>query len=107
MRAALHLDTLGASSQRVGKSLDALDKFLVESGKCLRYNPLARILFIVYLLMLHLWTFLLLFDHAHTFEDVHGNFGAGGMQAHGPHALMQEHPAMPQAEAQAQASPTT
>lgn len=108
MRAALHLDTLqGAGSQRVGKSLDALDKFLVESGKCLRYNPLARILFVVYLLMLHLWTFLLLFVHAHTFENVHGDFGAGGMQAHGPHALMQEHPAMPQTEAQAQASPAT
>jgi hypothetical protein len=106
MRAALHLDTLGTGSQRVGKSLDALDKFLVESGKCLRYNPLARILFIVYLLMLHLWTFLLLFVHAHTFENVHGDFGAGGMQAHGPHALMQEHPVMAQAEVQAQASTT-
>jgi hypothetical protein len=106
MRAALHLDTLGAGSQRVGKSLDALDKFLVESGKCLRYNPMARIMFIVYLLMLHLWTFLLLFVHAHTFEDVHGDFGAGGMQAHGPHALMQEHPSMAQVEVQAQASST-
>jgi hypothetical protein len=67
---------------------------------------MARILFIVYLLMLHLWTFLLLFVHAHTFEDVHGDFGAGGMQAHGPHALMQEHPSMAQVEVQAQASST-
>lgn len=93
MRSALNLDVVqGEGSERVGKSLDALDKFLVDSGKFLRYNPLARLIFIVYLLMLHLWTFLLLFVHAHTFEDVHGDFGAGGTQAHGPHALMQQSP---------------
>lgn len=105
IRAALHLDALqGENSERVGKSLDALDKFLVESGKFLRYNPLARLLFIVYLLMLHLWTFLLLFVHAHTFENVHGDFGAGGLQAHGPHALMQEQPTPP-ADVQMQPPP--
>jgi hypothetical protein len=49
--------------------------------------------------MLHIWTFLLLFVNARTFENVHG------VQAHGPHALMKEHPAMPQVEAQAQVSP--
>lgn len=93
MRSALHLDVIrGEGSERVGKSLDALDKFLVESGKFLRHNPVARLLFIVYLLMLHLWTFLLLFVHAHNFENLHGDFGAGGNQAHGPHALMEQQP---------------
>jgi hypothetical protein len=49
MRAALSLDSLPVgdvgSRQRIGKSLDTLDTFLLESGKVLRYNPMARLLF--------------------------------------------------------------
>jgi hypothetical protein len=36
---------------------------------------------------MQLWTFVLLFFHAHSFESVHADFGA---VAHGPHALMQQ-----------------
>jgi DNA repair exonuclease SbcCD ATPase subunit len=49
MRAALSLDSLPVgdvdSRQRIGKSLDTLDTFLLQSGKVLRYNPMARLLF--------------------------------------------------------------
>lgn len=91
IRGALRLNpALRESTERLGKVLDGLDVFLVESGKFLRFNPLARLLFIVYLLLLHLWTFTLVFLHAHTLEAVHGDFGAGGTLANGPHALMQQ-----------------
>jgi len=91
MRSALRLDaaTQGEGTERIGKSLDLLDRVLLESGKFLRYNPLARLLFIAYLTVLHLWTFLLLFVHAHGFESVHGDFGSGNSAHHGPAGLMQ------------------
>jgi hypothetical protein len=47
----------------------------------------ARAGFIFYLLLMHLWTFVLLFFHAHSFESDHADFGAVD---HGPHALMQQ-----------------
>ena len=95
IRKALHLDAVQTGqSERIGKSLDALDAFLTESGKFLRYNPLARLLFIVYLLLLHLWTFVLLFVHTHSFGTIHGDFGSVGNLPHGPGALMQQQ--MPQ-----------
>ena len=56
------------------------------SGKYLRRNPLARAGFILYLIMIHLWTFVLLFFHAHSFDTNTGrDFG------HGPHALLRPH----------------
>lgn len=96
IRSALHFDfPRGDSSDRIGKALDGLDAFLLESAKFMRFNPVARLLFILYLVMLHLWTFLLLMLHTHRFEDVHGDFGAGSTVAHGPHALMQNGPHPP------------
>jgi hypothetical protein len=79
------------NSERIGKAIDAVDNFSVQTGKYLRYNPLARGGFIVYILVLHLWTFVVLFLHTHKFETVHGDFGAANNLAHGPHALMQQH----------------
>ena len=64
-------------------------------GKYLRKNPLARAGFIFYLLSIHLWTFVLLFFHAHGFEvDEHAS---GGLS---PHSLMQQNsPALEKAKA--------
>mmetsp|Transcript_26281 Transcript_26281/g.40314 ORF Transcript_26281/g.40314 Transcript_26281/m.40314 type:complete len:855 (-) Transcript_26281:225-2789(-) len=84
----------GDGKERIGKAVDVLDKFSVQTGKFLRYNPLARGAFLAYLLLLHSWTFLLLFFHAHHFENVHGDFGAGRQLPHGPHAMMQQHVAL-------------
>jgi hypothetical protein len=91
IREALHLNVVqGEGTERIGKTLDSLDAFLTQSGKFLRYNPLARLLFILYLLLLHLWSFAVLFFHANAFETVHGDFGAGGGVPHGLNALMQQ-----------------
>jgi len=92
MRAALHLDAVRSrSSEQIGKALDGVDAFLVSSGKFLRFNALARLLFISYLLTLHIWTFVLIILYTHGFESVHGDFGAGHGIAHRPAALMQAH----------------
>lgn len=92
IRQAIHMNaSRDENTERLGKAIDAVDKFSVETGKYLRYNPLARGGFILYLLVLHLWTFVVLFLHTHKFETVHGDFGAASNLAHGPHALMQQH----------------
>jgi hypothetical protein len=62
---------------------------LLAQGKYLRSNPLARAGFLLYLFLIHLWTFALFIFHAHGFETVHGDFGGGVGVPHGPHALMQ------------------
>jgi hypothetical protein len=80
----------GERTEQIGKVVDALDSFAVSAGKYLRRNAMARAGFIVYLLMIHIWTFVLLFFHAHGFETGHGCFGAGVGMPHGPHALMQQ-----------------
>jgi len=64
-------------AERVGKFVDLLDRWSVETGRFLRINPLARGAFLLYLLGLHLWTISLLMFHAHTFEAEHGDFGFG------------------------------
>lgn len=60
IRAALHLDAVRSNhTEQIGKALDNVDSFLTSSGKFLRYNALARLIFIAYLLTLHIWTFIL------------------------------------------------
>lgn len=72
--------------------------FRVTTGKYLRQNPLARAGFLLYLLVIHFWALALLVFHAHSYETIHGDFGAGHQLPHGPHALMHAHE--PQAKVQ-------
>jgi hypothetical protein len=56
IRAALRLDGFHASGnptsgQGIGRGLDILDKFLATSGEILRFNPFARLLFGMYLVL--------------------------------------------------------
>ena len=91
IKAALRLEGgLDPRTQQIGEVVDVVDSFAVSTGKYLRKNPLARAGFIFYLLLIHTWTFVLLFFHAHNFEVEHGDFGAGVGLPHGPHALMQQ-----------------
>ena len=60
-------------------------RFLFEDGACiqdegiygavLKQEPLARMFFLFYLCILHLWTFCLVIFHAHSYEHVHGDLG--------------------------------
>ena len=45
---------------------------------------------VVYLLLLHFWTFALLIFHAHGFETINGSMGGNGVMPHGPGALLQK-----------------
>ena len=57
-------------------------------GKYLRRNPLARAGFIFYLILIHLWTFVLLFFHAHSFDVSRGS--EFGHVPPGPHSIFQQ-----------------
>ena len=49
-----------------------------------------RIQSVVYLLLLHFWTFALLIFHAHGFETSNVTMGGNGVTPHGPAALIQK-----------------
>jgi hypothetical protein len=56
-------------------TVDALDKFALDTGRFLRYNPMARLIFLVYLIMLHLWALFILAFHSHQLEKMHADTG--------------------------------
>jgi Golgin subfamily A member 5 len=88
IRAAMRLSP-GDRTEQIGKVVDVVDTFAVSTGKYLRRNPLARAGFILYLVLVHLWTFLLLFFHAHNLESKRVEFGSNF--AVGPDALVEHH----------------
>ena len=45
-----------------------VDGFFIRSALYLGVNPLARLLFIVYLIGIHLWAFLVLSFHTHQMD---------------------------------------
>jgi hypothetical protein len=79
IRAALHLTRgeTGDIKETVGQVVDAMDKCSIETGAMLHVNPVARAFFLAYMILLHLWTFVLLFFHAHydhmTMHNADGN----------------------------------
>lgn len=82
----------GNESERLGKVIDSVDGFAVSTGKYLRRSPLARAAFIFYLLLVHLWSFVLLFFHAHNFDESRSDVGiTGNGVSVGPHALVEQH----------------
>jgi len=68
--------------EKIGEAIDVVDAWSVETGTYLRRNPIARGLFLLYLMMLHLWTLGLLIFHSHRYEVVHGDFGHGATGVH-------------------------
>jgi len=79
IRAAFHLQHAPGNGdkkkEQIGKAIDLLDNWAFQTGKYLRFNPMARGLFILYILFLHLWAFFILVFHVHTFEKEHADFG--------------------------------
>ena len=91
IRSAMKLDAGRGGSEAheaVGMAIDALDRWSVETGAYLRTDPLARGVFLLYLVLLHLWALFLLFFHVHNDLDA-GGYAAGGV-GHGPHTMMQQ-----------------
>jgi hypothetical protein len=59
--------------EQASTTIDALDKWIVDTGSFMRHEPLARLGFLLYLLTLHLWSFALVVFH--TIEEPHADFG--------------------------------
>jgi len=89
IRSALNMQPgrVGEGTEQIAATIDAVDSFLVETGSFMRHEPLARLAFLMYLVVLHLWAFCLVLFHAHSFEKEHGDFGSlsvPGESAHPP-----------------------
>jgi hypothetical protein len=81
---------VNGAMEQVAVTVDAIDSFLIDTGSFMKQEPVARLGFVLYLCILHLWSFCLVIFHASSYEDVHGDFGSmsdpGG---HGPQHLSQ------------------
>ena len=73
-------------NRRVRRAIDQVDRWSLETGRVLERFPLARLIFVVYLVTLHLWVFILLGHHSHSM-----NHNAGGSG----HAIPGAMPAAP------------
>ena len=60
--------------EQVAITMDALDRWMVETGSFMRHEPFARLGFLLYLITLHLWSFALVVFH--TTEQPHADFGS-------------------------------
>ena len=78
IRSAINLNPSGDGKQKqIAKAIDTVDKISVEAGLYMRYNPLARGIFLLYLLVLHVFTFSILVFHVHNGQEVNRDFGQG------------------------------
>jgi hypothetical protein len=81
----LHPGRVGPGMEQVVATIDAVDSWLVDTGSFMKNEPVARLGLILYLCILHMWSFCLVIFHASSYEEVHGDFGSmndpGG---HGP-----------------------
>ena len=77
IRSALDLGPgrVSENMETVAVTIDAVDSFVLDTGAVLKQEPLARMFFLFYLCILHLWTFCLVIFHAHSYEHVHGDLG--------------------------------
>lgn len=75
IRAALNMGP-GSPMEGFGKTIDALDSWMIETGTILRLEPLARLGFFLYFSVLHLWCFCLVAFHS-SFESSNGGMGHG------------------------------
>jgi hypothetical protein len=78
IRSALNMNPgrVGEGTEQVASTIDAIDSWVVDTGSFLRHEPLARLAFLLYLLLLHLWAFCLVLFHTHSFEKEHADFGS-------------------------------
>lgn len=76
LRFALNMGPVGRGNhamEQVATTIDALDKWMMDTGTFMRHEPMARLGFYLYLVTLHLWSFALVAFH--TIEEPHADFG--------------------------------
>jgi hypothetical protein len=71
------IDRRQLGKEKVADVVDAVDVWSIEFGTILKHNPIARLFFLLYMGILHLWLLaMLFFHHSHSFEVEHGDFGS-------------------------------
>ncbi|CAB4000833.1 golgin subfamily A member 5-like [Paramuricea clavata] len=69
-------------SAKVHKAVNEIDKFSIRLGVFLRRYPIARLMLILYMILLHLWVFIVLLTYQ---PEIHSNSPAGPMP-NNPHS---------------------
>lgn len=73
IRSALRLDTaVGQSRESLGNFVDTVDHLSLDLGGIFKNDPIARAVFILYLILIHLWSFFLIMFHAQSVEPIGG-----------------------------------
>jgi len=73
IRVALNMGP-GSGMEGLGKTIEALDLWMIDTRNILRHDPLARLAFFVYFSILHLWCFCLVAFHTSSYETPHADF---------------------------------
>ena len=65
----------GGATEQVARTIDAIDSWMVSTGSFMRHEPFARLVLLLYFIVLHCWSFALVVFHTTT-EVEHGDFGS-------------------------------
>lgn len=68
-----------AKHKRVAKAMDSMDRLCLTAGTFLRKTPSARLLFLLYLIVLHLWVCAIIGLHSQSIEEMHPDTGTPDM----------------------------
>jgi len=69
----------GGWQEMAASLLDTFDSLAVDLGSHFRHYPVSRLAFMLYMLILHLWTFVLLVYHTHAQGIEGGHYGPEAM----------------------------
>lgn len=64
--------------EQVAITLDAMDGWLLDTCSFMKHEPIARLGLLVYIFVIHFWSFALVLFHSSSYEEVHGEFGSMG-----------------------------
>ena len=80
IRSVLKLDPgRGDAREVAGRFVETIDNLSLELGSMFKQDPIARAIFLLYLILIHSWSFFLIIFHAHSIDS---------NNAVGPHQLM-------------------
>jgi Golgin subfamily A member 5 len=68
---------LDLNNLQVARAVDSVDSCLQKGLQVLRSAPVARLLLLVYLALLHVWVCIVLAFHSQSIEELHADTGGG------------------------------
>ena len=75
-RASAEMEKYGMKAPKtVASAVNAIDSWTLITGRYLRSSPLVRVGITMYLLILHVWVFVVLALHTHQLEGAEAGFG--------------------------------